>query len=63
MSKELQVRRGRERETWLDEHAKKKIRGLVEAFVEKGNAKRLGKEVSCAMVLHVKNDARIVYSS
>ena len=45
---------------WLDEHAKKKIRGLVETFVE--DTRRLGRKC-VAMVLHVKNDARIVYSS
>ena len=36
MSKELQVRDEEESvKLWLDEHAKKKIRGLVETFVEK----------------------------
>ena len=36
MSKELQVKDEEESvKLWLDEHAKKKIRGLVETFVEK----------------------------
>lgn len=36
MSKELQVKDEEESvKMWLDEHAKKKIRGLVETFVEK----------------------------
>ena len=43
MSKELQVKDEEESvKLWLDEHAKKKIRGLVETFVEKTrNARKI----------------------